>query len=147
MSNLREFAIKELELLGYSMKPGQPDGPNKWVVENILELIDAFAAQGHSGSSAPYVLGLFAKLADFKPVSTLTGNDDEWMECGDGIFQNRRCFHVFKENGVAYDSEGIVFYDVMEDGGKSYFTSRDSRVPVAFPYTPKTEYMERKAKP
>ena len=54
---------------------------------------------------------------------------------------------MFKDDTGVYDSEGIIFYDWRknEETGekyKSYFTSRESRVPVTFPYTPKTEYKE-----
>jgi hypothetical protein len=55
---------------------------------------------------------------------------------------------VFKDNTGAYDGEGIVFYDWYTDKEtgekfKSYFTSRESRVSVTFPYTPEKEYKER----
>jgi hypothetical protein len=56
-----------------------------------------------------------------------------------GLFQNVTCGHVFKENGEAYDGEGGIFRD--PDG--SCFTSKDSRVPVTFPYFPNREYVDR----
>jgi len=73
----------------------------------------------------------------FKPWSPLTGEDNEWNEIGDGLEQNRRCSHVFRQDGEAYDINGKVFTDA--DGGS--YTSIDSRVPVTFPYTPETEYV------
>ena len=109
----------------------------------VLELIDCFAAQGHSGMSAGIVIQMFAKLARFEPLAPLTGADDEWNEIGEGKFQNRRCSHVFKENGKAYDIDGIVFRD--PDGG--CYTNRESRVPVEFPYTPTTKYVDTEPTP
>jgi hypothetical protein len=87
----------------------------------------------------------------FEPIVPLTGEDWEWVNVaeqnGGPLWQNKRCSHVFKDNDGAYDINGIVFYDwyVNEKGEirKSYFTGQGSRVPVTFPYVPKSEYRER----
>ena len=56
------------------------------------------------------------------------------------------CSHVFKDKEGSYDIDGKVFYDwyTGDDGEKykSYYTCKESRVKVEFPYTPKTEYVE-----
>jgi hypothetical protein len=84
---------------------------------------------------------MFKKLAMFEPIVPLTGEDWEWHEPSPGVFQNIRCSRVFKQadrfNGQAYDIEGRVF---REPTGACY-TGAESCVPVAFPYTPKTEYV------
>ena len=140
MSYYKDFAEQELKLLGYNLEE-QDDGPNKWIVENVLELLEVFSKQGHSGSSAGYCIDVFNKLARFEPLSPLTGEDWEWMNVGGGSFQNIRCGHVFKNNerfnGQPYDIDGKIF---IEPDGASY-TSRDSCVPITFPYTPKAEYV------
>jgi hypothetical protein len=87
-------------------------------------------------------------LASFKPIAPLTGEEWEWNDVaeqsGGTLWQNKRCSHVFKDDNGAYDSEGIIFYEVLQDENgqdyKSYFTSIDSRVPVKFPYTPERQY-------
>ena len=59
----------------------------------------SFADHGHSGSSAPYAVDLFAKLALQKPIVPLTGEDYEWVhiDMGDDMqYQNKRCSSVFK---------------------------------------------------
>lgn len=132
--SLVEYAKAELALI----RSGEPDEMQDAIEKCVLDLISLFAGQGHSGSSAPYVIGIVEKLMQFEPLTPLTGADDEWCEVTEGTFQNKRCPHVFKENGEAYDIDGIVFRD--PDG--SCFTSRDSRVPVTFPYVPKTEYRD-----
>lgn len=113
------------------------DDPDRWMAENVMELIRVFSAQGHSGSSAPFCVKMFETLANWRPWGPLTGEDDEWSEVSDGVFQNKRCSHVFRENGEAYDIDGIVFVDEHGCG----YTNRDSRVPVTFPYTPTTRYV------
>ena len=108
-------------------------------------MMQEFANEGHSGFSAQYAIGILTKLLDFKPLSPLTGEDDEWHEVskrsGYPHFQNKRCSSVFKDgkNGEAYDIDGKVFWEWVrdEDGNpyKSYYTCYESRVPVTFPYT------------
>lgn len=134
-SNLLKHARQEFAILGW---PGDEES-QKWVCDNILELLRVFAGQEHSGTSAPYVLQYFDKLAHFEPISPLTGKDDEWNEVGEGIFQNRRDSEVFKENGDAYWIEGKIFRDC--DG--CTYTSINSRVSVEFPWIkPKPEIVD-----
>jgi hypothetical protein len=138
------FADRELRALGYSP---ESEGPDLWVYENVMELMRTFAKQGHSGFSANWVRGIFQKLADYQPLSPLTGADDEWMDVsemgvgGDGKpqWQNRRCYSVFKDaDGTCYNNNGRVF---REPSGSCY-TNSNSRVPVTFPYTPSIEYVD-----
>jgi hypothetical protein len=135
MSNLTEFARSELERAGMFDKDSDYGG---MLGEAVLKMVEQFAEEGHSGFSASMAIALFEKVARFEPLTPLTGEDKEWTEVGDGVFQNRRCSHVFKENGAAYDIEGVIF---CEPGG-ACFTSRDSRVPVIFPYVPTREYRD-----
>lgn len=77
----------------------------------------------------------------------LTGEDDEWVKVGEDTWQNKRCSAVFKgKDGQAYNNDGRVFWEWysspnIDDGApyksyfKTYFTSRDSRVNVEFPWT------------
>ena len=128
----KEYGRKELERIGY-FKEGD-DPYNEAVANAILDLLGVFDHQGHSGFSAPYVISVFERLAMFKPLTPLTGEDDEWNEVGDGVFQNKRYSAVFKhgKDGKAYNIEGKKFSD---DGGKTWFRNRDSRVYIDFPYT------------
>jgi hypothetical protein len=132
MGNLRNHAETELALAAAGDTLYGEHLPKA-----VLELVDCFAAQGHSGMSAGICLRLFAKVAAYEPLSPLTGADDEWNEIGMGRFQNKRCSRVFKDGGRAYDVEGRVFR--TPDGG--CYTNHDSRVDVEFPYWPKTEYV------
>lgn len=104
----------------------------------VLEIVCVFAEQGHSGGSAQGTIALLEKLLRFEPLTPLTGEDDEWVEVREGLFQNNRCSRIFKENGVSYDIERRVF---REPSG-TCFTSRDSFVTVTFPYTPTTEIFD-----
>lgn len=165
MSNLTTFAEKELRLAGWLDEDSMYDG---MIGEAVLSMIRQFADEGHSGMSAGIAISVFSKLARFEPLTPLTGEDDEWTEVYDSfkavaitepndeareiidainapkrerLWQNKRCSHVFKDENGAYDSQGRVF---REPSG-ACFTSRDSRVPITFPYTPTVEYVDHPA--
>ena len=111
----------------------EADEMQDMVKKDVLQLIEVFAKQGHSGFSAPYVLAVFCKLAKYEPLGPLTGADDEWTEASKGVFQNNRCSEVFKngKDGEAYWINGKIFRD---PNGCTY-TNKDSNVPVVFPWT------------
>jgi len=138
MSNLIDHAKRELQAAGYNLD-SQEDGPNKWICENLLELLEVFSKQGHSGFSALYCIDAFKRLASFEPLGPLTGEDSEWVKVQDDLWQNIRASHVFKgQDGVAYDIDGRIF---REPDGCCY-TSSESRKNITFPYTPKREYVD-----
>lgn len=136
MSSYLQHLDREWAAMGWPMSGD--DDPQVRIYDHLKKLLEAFDGEGHSGTSAPYMVYLFSKLALFKPIGPLTGVDSEWIEVSEGLLQNCRCSHVFKENGEAYDSNGRVF----EEPDGSRFTSSDSRVPVTFPYTPTTEIVK-----
>jgi hypothetical protein len=143
MSNLNKHAIAEFKAAGWLDDTGTYiDEMQGAICEHVLDLLRVFADEGHSGSTAPYTVNMFKKLAMFEPLVPLTGEDWEWHEVGNGVFQNIRCSRVFKQadrfNGQPYDLDGRVF---REPNGSCY-TSRESMVPITFPYTPKTEYVD-----
>jgi hypothetical protein len=145
MSNLNKHAIAEFKAAGWLDDTGAYiDEMQGAICEHVLDLLRVFADEGHSGSTAPYAVNMFKKLAMFEPLVPLSGEDWEWTEVGDGVFQNKRCSRVFKQadrfNGQPYDLDGRVFRE--PDG--SCYTSKDSMVPITFPYTPKTEYVDVK---
>lgn len=146
---LMQHAQRELKIAGVDAK----------TADAVLTMVAAFVAEEPSGGSAPYqahyisfdapsktVRDLFLKCAAYEPIMPLTGEDSEWVnvaeESGYPLWQNARCGRVFKVgDGQAYDIYGRVF---REPNGCGY-TNIDSRVPVTFPYTPTTVYVDRPA--
>lgn len=129
MSSLVDYAKDELKKIGM-INSGDPY--NDYAANAILDLIELFASQGHSNFTASYVANTFHRLAMFRPLTPLTGKDDEWNELGDGSFQNKRYCAVFKnsKDGTAYNNNGKVF----TDDGETWYTCKESRVNVTFPY-------------
>jgi hypothetical protein len=149
MSNLVKHAEKELDLIG--LTENSKDEMNVMMRKHILHMVKEFAAEGHSGFSAPYAIDALSKLFSYKPLAPLTGEDSEWNEIlttADGPrWQNNRRSSVFKDaDGSCWDIDGKVFWEWWKDnqGGhpdpqdghvtKVYYTCFESRVPVTFPY-------------
>lgn len=170
MSNYKAHAWTEFKAAGWLDENGEfKDEMQKMICEHVIRLLDVFADEGHSGSSAPYAINMFKRLASFEPIAPLTGEDWEWVEVsermGSKCWQNKRRSSVFKDgNGECYDIDGKVFWewarrDLYEDEEgypgvveyRSYYSCRESRVPVTFPYVvpekPIYEYRHSDADP
>ena len=117
--------------------------------KNVMELIKVVDSQGHSGSSIGFVMSLFKTLVRYRPLTALTGSEEEWEDVSDfygnkaNIQQNKRCpsvFRVCNDNATAYNAynvDGKVFSD---DDGETWFSCSASKTPVTFPYdVPETE--------
>jgi len=140
MSNMLKWAEEELKRYNFDF---YGDNMNKAVLEVLKTLVD----QGHSGMSASIVIALVDRLWSWKPLTPLTGEDDEWSDILDpdgNTWQNKRYSAVFKnkETGECYDVEGRIF----EEPDGVTFTCRESKVPVEFPYTPPNKYPVYKLK-
>lgn len=134
-----EYAKRELARI-----PCDEDGMQEHMNANILEIIEVFGKQGHSGFSAGYALSILERLLRFKPLTPLTGEEDEWNDIGHGIFQNNRHSSVFKNpDGTCHDNDAVI---VSDNGGITWFTSGRFRKEVTFPYTvptyPEKVYIE-----
>lgn len=144
--SLLNHAKNELDAIGMD----ETDSMNGEMRKHILHMVEEFSKAGHSGFSSSYAIGVLSKLLKYEPLCPLTGDDDEWVNVAEDngypLYQNKRASRVFKNNGMSHDIDGIVFWEwcVPEEGEpfKSYFTNKDSRTTVTFPYTPVTEYRE-----
>lgn len=136
------FAKRELEQIGIT--PTSDDEWCVWMYDHIMLMVQKFSEEGHSGSSATFAADVLCKLLRFKPLTALTGTDDEWVNLGSfggregTLYQNKRCSHVFKDDSGAYDSQGKIFRD---PNGVCY-TNIKSRVPITFPYIPNSIYVD-----
>lgn len=128
--SLVEYAKSELARIGKD-EEGMQDAINK----NILDIVEMFSEQGHSGFSAGYALSVLERLLRYKPLTPLTGEPDEWNDTGHGFKQSKRCSSVFLDEDKAHDNDAII---VSDNGGITWFTSGRFRKEVTFPYMPPT---------
>ena len=140
MSDSVEYAKSELARI---TKDG--DGLQDAINKNILDIVELFASQGHGVLSAGYTMSVLERLLRFKPLTPLTGEDDEWVnvsgETEQRYFQNKRCSSVFKTTDAqgntieAHDIDAIAYSD---NGGLTWYTSNRFSKNVTFPYEPPT---------
>lgn len=134
----------ELELLLKQCEDEEAIKMQKVINKNLLDLVELFAKQGHSGFTANYTINILIKLLNQSFITPLTGADDEWVEVSRGVFQNNRESKIFKQhdifNGQAYYIDGKAF---SRDGGKTWYTNSESFVTIKFPLykLPDTEYI------
>jgi hypothetical protein len=142
MNVYERFAREEFRAAGWCDENFKfNDDMQELICAQVLDLLNVFEKHGHSGSSAPYALNMFNKLASFKPIVPITGADWEWSDTGHGLLQNKRCSSVFKDKDGAWDIDGKVFWEwnISQSTGKpykSYYTNGGCHTPVTFPYIP-----------
>lgn len=156
MNTYITHARNEFRAAGWTKEDGTfEDEMQAAICKHLEALLNTFAEEGHSGTTAPYTINLFSKLAAFEPIVPLTGEDWEWNEVGEGVYQNKRCSHVFKDarrfGGQPYDIDAVIFWDWFTDPEtgekyKSYYGCSEGSKPIEFPYTPSREYVYRESK-
>lgn len=157
-SNTCSFAQRELDILIKS----STDPENRPIIEEfipeILALVDKFGNSGQSGGSAPYVATAISstvkKLCLQEPICPVTGIEEEWVDItemngGETMYQNIRCYGLFKKDGKARYVDAIVWKDqnALTFTGSAYVKNsnkkyRSSQCIKSFPFTPKTFYID-----
>lgn len=107
MSNLVDHAKEELKLAGLFDEGSDYDG---MLGDAVLELVEVFAKQGHSGFSAQRTLAIFNEVANFKPLTPIGTTEGEWVNMSgisnEPMWQNRRRGTTFSRDG------GKTWYDI-----------------------------------
>ena len=160
---LIEHAKTELEIAGLFDVKG--DFYGGMTGKAVIELIEVFSKQGHSGMSAPLVANIFKKLANYEPLGPITGKDEEWNDVsnlsnGKTLYQNKRCSGLFKEGkdeqpyyidaiikrdqrGITWSGRAWLNEEDWLNGDRSKMIDKRGYI-KSFPFTPKTFYIDVK---
>lgn len=103
MSNLVKHAEFELRKAGLFDSDSDYNG---MIAEAVMKLVKTHAEEGHSGMSHAVTLRVFNKVVNFKSLTPLTNDPNEWMEVHDGMWQNRRQSSCFSDDGLK------TYYDI-----------------------------------
>ncbi len=108
--NLEQHAEYELRKAGLFDKDADYGG---MLGRAVMDIVKVFAKQGHSGFSAPYVVALFTKIANWDTLTPITNDPEEWEDVskyfdGKPQWQNKRCPRFFSKDG------GKTWWDVDE---------------------------------
>ncbi len=129
-SKMTDWARNELQMAGLFDKDSDYEG---MLGEAVMDLLDKFSEQGHSGFSAELTASIFDRLVRWKPLSELTNDPNEWMEITEHqeartpglkgqvrVYQSRRSPDCFSEDGgqTYYSVDDPCFEFVDESGIK-----------------------------
>lgn len=110
MGSLVDHAKRELELSGLLDKDSDYNGE---LGKAVLELIEVFEKQDHSGMSAHLTGYYFSLLADFKNIAPISSDSEEWFDHGvvneEPLWQNKRRGSTFSRDG------GRTWYDLHDE--------------------------------
>lgn len=100
MSNLVEHAKRELSLISN----------DEAFNHSIIKAVEGFSSYGHSGGSASVAIPMLNALLQFKNLSPLTNDPNEWNEVGTNVWQSARDSEAFSDDG------GKTYYLLSEGG-------------------------------
>jgi hypothetical protein len=115
-------AEKEIRKAGLFDEDGDYDG---MIGDAVMELVDAFANQGHSGGSAHLTLDAFDRVVRFKQLTPITSDPSEWQDVTEycdpdsPLWQSRRDPELFSNDG------GQTWYNV-DDGPDDVIIDHDT---------------------
>lgn len=92
-SNLVAHAIRELDITGETSY----EEPS--MRKCVLDVVRLVSEQGHSGSSAAWLVAVLDKLLRFQPLSSITDDPADWIEVGPELWQCRRDSECFSDDG------------------------------------------------
>ena len=127
---LQEYADRELKLAN------NIPAEKKEFIMNLISQMEETASTSQAETAK-----VVSRLMDYKPLTPLKGTDDEWNKVDDyneddkALYQNKRCFSVFKrgKNGRPYYSKARIF---STDGGKTWhLNGSESHEYITFPFT------------
>jgi len=108
-ASLVDHAKRELELAGLFDKDSDYDG---MIGKAVMKLMNNFSGQGHSGFSANWTRDLFDQLAQYKNLTPITDDPEDWTNVSEHndkkLWQCKRNPSLFSENG------GKSYYDVED---------------------------------
>lgn len=138
MSKFIEFATKELDLVLNQYEKGSVDYEKQKVLnETILNLVKVYEEYKYEGYSKTLIINTVNRLFKYKPLTPLTGEEDEWEEEDTkletaGTVINKRCPTVVKTvNGEAFDLESKIY---SSDGGNTWYFDYNTEESISFPY-------------
>jgi hypothetical protein len=115
--SLVEHAKTELEMAGLFDDDADYGG---MVGRAVMDLIEVFAGQGHSGLSAAITLAAFDKVARFKNLKPITSDPAEWNDVSQAsgrlMWQSKRDSTLFSNDG------GQTWYSIEVEDGVVYRT-------------------------
>ena len=110
-SGFIKFALREFKLGGLNVE--DPQEYEDHVAVHVLQLLELFSREGHSGFSASLAIHWFKNLASYKPITPLLNP----METG--LYHDVSEFNMKPGKQTLHSTH--VFSVFSEDGGKTWY--------------------------
>lgn len=107
MSNLVDHAKRELALAG------NDDDFN----QSIIKAVKAFSSFGHSGGSASIAIPMLNDLLNYRNLTPLTDDPDEWMHVAEDVWGEAGGIWQSRRNPEAFSRDGGKSYYLLSEGG------------------------------
>ena len=130
-STIYQHALRELRAKGML---GTAEPLAKSVLGAVMLSVDVLSDHAVKDVIPEHITDLLFKVLDHLPLSPLTGDEKEWEYKSPGLEVNKRCPRVIREDGVAYDTQAVMFEH--PDGYQNF--NAKSKQPITFPYVPIT---------
>jgi hypothetical protein len=114
MSNLVAHAELELREAGWFKKDEEGGVYDGMIGTAVLELVQKFAEQGHSGNSAGIVVALFRRVATYQLLNPLRNpmETGEYMEVGHLSNDHKPVYQSTRKSSLFSDDDGKTWYDI-----------------------------------
>ena len=106
-SGLVAHARRELALIG----------TDQWFIDGMVDVVRAFAKTGHSGGSASVAIPTINDLLQFKNLSPLTNDPDDWVYHEPAVSGESNGLWQCRRNGEAFSNDGGKTYWLLSEGG------------------------------
>lgn len=149
MSETKTWAEREVDLAFPKSEKKDDTYYNRMCAESALKALRSLLEDNHSGLSISVTMDILKRLVDHKPLTELTGCEEEWGESehrkNSICYQNKRYSALFKDvydDGamVYHDVNRVVIYDIHnpEVPWSNGFVARiiDEMFPISMPYYP-----------
>jgi hypothetical protein len=138
--NMNDWAKKELDIVLEKARTNDgEDGLEMQTMMNnqVMEIVELFCTHEHSGFSSGVAIGMLVRLLDYKPLTAITGSDDEWGpidKSWGNTQQNKRCSAIFRKNEDNATANYMYSKIFSDNGGHSWFTNDKSSGQAIFPF-------------
>ena len=95
--SLKTHAEREMKLAGLY---NSDSDYGAMIPEAVMALVKAHSEQGHSGGSHWMTLEIFNKVINFKALTPVSNDPEEWIDRGEGMFQSIRQSDLFSHDGL-----------------------------------------------
>jgi hypothetical protein len=129
-SQLVSYAARELKAAGLFDSDGDYGGK---LGPDILDIIEMFSKQGHSGFSAAMTADIVGKLMRYQPLTPITNNPDDWMKIDPDMWPNDDGIWQCRRNPEAFSNDGGKTYYILSEGAND---SNRNPVHLAAEYQP-----------